>query len=80
MTRAIKDAPPVVYFDNNGRSREVPEEKETIVCEFIRMKLSGSKFLDGPWTTAIVRSSIPHRPCIPNSLICPERPECCKFP
>jgi hypothetical protein len=63
VTRAVKDAPPVVYFDNNGRTREVPDDNETIVRRFIDMKLSGSKFLDGPWETTIVRSSSFYQPC-----------------
>lgn len=66
VTKVIKNAPPVIYFNKNGWSHKVPEEKETIIYKFISTKLSGLKFLDGPWDTAMVRSSTFHHSCTSN--------------
>ena len=62
VTKAIEDAPPIILSDANGRSLEVTEEKDTIVREFIRKKLCGKRFLDGPWATLMARSHVPATP------------------
>ena len=79
VTEAINKAPKVVYFDKDGRSHEVAEDNDTIIREFIRIKLSAKQFLDGPWATSTMRSPAFHRNFMSNSQLHPEWSDSGKF-